>query len=98
MKEEIANELAEVWKETQIQTTENVATRKDIDSFDKDFRAETRALQKDIELTITELRKDIKNLETALRKDMNLMKQDIIIKLGSLMAIGITIIGILIKF
>jgi hypothetical protein len=47
---------------------------------------------------ISSLKADINSLEKELRKDMELLRKDIIIKLGSLMAFGVTIIGILVKF
>ncbi len=47
---------------------------------------------------IASVKADITSLEYRLEQKMELLKKDIIIKLGSLMAFGITIIGILIKF
>jgi hypothetical protein len=47
---------------------------------------------------IASVKADITSLEYRLEQKMELLKKDIIIKLGSLMAFGITIIVILIKF
>lgn len=58
LQEQVADELAEVLKETHAQSLEGLATK----------------------------------------QDLELLKRDIIIKLGSLMALGIGIIGLLIKF
>jgi len=41
---------------------------------------------------------DIESVRKEIRQDMTILQKDIIIKLGSLMAFGLTVIGILIKF
>ena len=45
-----------------------------------------------------ELKAEITNVRNELKADIELLKKDIIIKLGSLMAIGVGILAVLIKF
>ncbi len=59
---------------------------------------ENLATKQDLLLTKNELKSDINSLRTELKAEMDILKKDIIIKLGSLMAAGVGIIAILIKF
>lgn len=80
MQQEIAEELAEVLKETHAQHLDDLATKRDL---------------LDVKREIQDTKKELENkLETKLE----MLKKDIIIKLGSLMALGIGIIALLIKF
>ena len=51
------------------------------------------ALRKDIK----ELEKDIKELENSLKKDIKIMEKEITIKLGGMIVLATTVLGILIK-
>ena len=85
--QKIAEELAEAIKDTQSQAVDGLATKQDVRNIEQ-------ASGQDVKL----LSQNIKNLEKELRQAMELMKKDIIIKLGSLLALGIGIIAALIKF
>ncbi len=59
--------------------------------------AEGFATKQDIQILERGLRQDLQILEKGFRQDLELLKKDIIINLGSLLAIGIGIIAALIK-
>jgi DNA polymerase/3'-5' exonuclease PolX len=87
-------------KESKIE--DGISTKQDLQILENVLRKDTEILGNDLRKDMVNLenalRKDMKILGDDLRKDMSFLKQDIIIKLGSLMAVGIGIIAILIKF
>ena len=79
-----------------------------IDTLQFSKRMQKAGLQKEVAEELAEAIKEtqsqsIEGLATKhdlidIRKDLELLKKDIIIKLGSLMAIGVGILAVLIKF
>jgi len=72
-----------------------------IDTLQFSRRMQKAGLQKEVADELAEALKDVQLESTSTivtKQDLELAKKDIIIKLGSLMAIGVGIIGIMIKF
>lgn len=124
--QKVADELAEVIKESNSHSTESLATKEDlkaieqtskqdfklfeqmqkqdlksldqsIKSLDKDLRNEMESLRNEMESLSQSLNQSIKSLDKDLRQEMELLKKDIVIKLGSLIALAVGIIAALIK-
>lgn len=82
-----------------------VATKQDIALIQRDIEELKTAnnhgialIQKDIEYIRAESKQNIKELETSLKKDIELLRRDMIIKLGGLLVLGLTVLGTLLKF
>ena len=107
--EEIANEFAEVFKETQSRSIENLATKEDLRIIDQSSKQEFKLFEQASKQENTSLKEDIKALDqkieqkidsvrTDLGKDIEIAKQDILLKMGKMIYIAtgliITAIGI----
>lgn len=87
LERKIANELVETINEIHGQSIENLATKQDIESL-------RVATKQDLLVVKNELKAEI----SSIRSEIEILKKDIIIKLGTIMAGGVGIIAILIKF
>jgi len=95
VKKDLTKEIADVRKETRDArkdlTKEIADVRKDltteIEYVRKDLTKEITDVRKDLTKEITDVRKDLTKEITDVRKDMQIIKQDIIFKLGSLMVV-----------
>jgi len=103
--QKVAEELAEAIKESQSQSLESLATKEDLKAIEQTSKQDLRLFEENQKHDIKALRQDIKALEhnmdhklDLVRTEMEMLKKDIIIKLGGLMAVGISIIAVLIKF
>lgn len=82
MSKEVSEELAEAIKDSATQSVDGLAKTQDILDIRKD---------------ILIVKKDISDVKNELELKMEMLKKDIILKLGSLMIVGISILAALIK-
>ena len=69
----------------------------EIQEVRNELKAEIQEVRIQLKAEIQEVRTELKAVESDLRTAIELSKKDVIIKLGSLMAIGVTILAALIK-
>lgn len=70
-----------------------LATKADLKAMHLELRRDIEALRVEVKHSETNLKRDIE----ALRVDMKTMETHLIVRLGALMAVGLTALGVLIK-
>ncbi len=98
LNQQIAEELAEAIKDSTSISTENIATKQDLQAVKNDVEI----VNKDIKAVEVSLRQKIDSVEINLRQEIKITEQKIIIKLGVVMSVLFTIstgiISLLIAF
>ncbi|CAL7964141.1 conserved hypothetical protein [Gammaproteobacteria bacterium] len=95
----VPEKQAEVQAETMAEIIEDkLATKKDLELVREDLELVKSELKRDIEATKSELKRDIKELELNMDLRIESSKNTTIVWLGSMIAVGVTILGFLIKF
>ncbi|MGH7964267.1 MAG: hypothetical protein ACRERD_20995 [Candidatus Binatia bacterium] len=69
---------------------QNLATKLDLKEVEANLRRDMKEME-------TSLRRDMKEIEAGLRRDMKDLEYRMLIKLGSLMVVGITAVATLVK-
>jgi len=108
-KKELAEALAKEMVKYQQTSVDNLATKRDLEeskkSIDQEVKSSEIKLEQKIDVLSSRMDSKFEALEhnmdhklDLVRTEMEMLKKDIIIKLGGLMAVGISIIAVLIKF
>jgi hypothetical protein len=100
LNQKIAEELAEAIKDSTSISTENIATKQDLQSVQKDVEI----VNKDIKTVEANLKKEIKAVEVNLRKEINTVEErlnskieavsdKLVIKIGAMITIAVAVIA-----
>lgn len=89
--QKIAEELAEAISDSSKISTQDLATKQDLQAVEKDFSNKIDVVNKDIKAVENNLRLEIKAVEERLNSRIDLAKKDTMIKLGAMMIAGFTI-------
>ena len=108
-KKELAEALAKEMIKYQQTSVDNLATKRDLEeskkSIDQEVKSSEIKLEQKIDVLSSRMDSKFEALEhnmnhkfDLIRTEMEVLRKDIVIKLGGLMAVGISIIAVLIKF
>jgi hypothetical protein len=77
--------------------SENLATKSDIASLETGLRRDMKEMETRLRLEIESIRRDMKEMETRLQAEIAAMSDKLTIRLGGMLVVGITMLGLLIK-
>ncbi len=95
-KDRVENDLASK-KDILLLQKDIEGVRKDIEQLRSETKKDIEALRSETKKDIEGVRKDIEQLRSETKKDIEGARKDIIIKLGSVMVVGISVLAVLMR-